>query len=139
MKKSPVEFRVFHQGKLKFYTFDSPSNANLIEGVFFDALPWNENESGVLMQWTGTKDFRGKKVFEGDFITIIHKSGVKEGPYIVKLLDFPFGWVLDRQVEDRVYFQDHAATSLAEKLYGCEIEVIGNKFENPGLLPAKTE
>ena len=75
-----------------------------------------EEQSVVLMQYTGLKDKNGKEIYEGD---IINDCGVKG---VVVLFRGSF-----------CYDSGKSYSSLHE-LDTCVMEVIGNIFENPELI-----
>ena len=84
-------------------------------------------ESGnPVMQCTGLKDKNGKLIYEGDVINIWCKNLTKNQISEVKFNEERAAFTFD-------YFTDYGniVPCTMEK---TEIEVIGNKFENPELL-----
>ena len=84
-----------------------------------------EDESGYLMQHTGSKDKNGKDVYDGDMINT-KRWGTSVVVYLEGLGKFAGN---SEYVDDGSYLFD-----LTEPL---ELEVIGNIYENPELLESK--
>ncbi len=99
------------------------------EGVEDEDLSFADylnNETYVLMQYTGLKDKNGEEIYEGDIVKKEHSPMTIGGKDVVKYGESSgssrmpvFGWYTDKGL------------CLSEK---SEIEVIGNIYENPGLL-----
>ncbi len=86
----------------------------------------------VAMQFTGLKDKKGKEIYEGDILYIKHKRGKywSKGKVLVCWADCEF---YADKIDESVIEDEE---SLGNYSYGFDIEVIGNKFENPELLDA---
>ena len=85
----------------------------------------------TLMQWTGLKDRNGKEIYEGDIIRIRYHKWPKDDweVYQVKYYgdkDYP--------AFDTEPYIGCDCNGLLYVMTCCEIEVIGNIFENPELL-----
>jgi uncharacterized phage protein (TIGR01671 family) len=76
----------------------------------------------VIMQFTGLKDKNGKEIYEGDLITHTSRHGGKPHPVIYHNGGFhaDYGLIYPLSVE---HYDKY-----------CEIEVVGNIYENPELL-----
>jgi len=85
-------------------------------------------EDVELMQYTGLKDKNGKEIYEGDILALkTHYNDVVFG-FVV----FNYGAFCLSSRE--TYYDDELISNL-----GVEFEVIGNVFENPGLLEENNE
>lgn len=81
-------------------------------------------DSDTICQCTGLTDKNGKQIWESDIIHI----GDKSIPYIVEWHDTGFK---GKAV--------HAMDMIGLKYWSAQIEVIGNKFDNPELLEVEDE
>lgn len=83
----------------------------------------NNDEIFVIMQCTGLADKTGKLIYEGDIVTCNDNplKGVIEWHY--RELHFQCGWNNKLGAGDIYYL-----------VRDCELEVIGNIYENPELL-----
>jgi len=85
-------------------------------------LPADEEELKhvVFLQYTGLKDSKGVEIYENDIFNLLNKDGkIISRKNVVELADFLGGH----------YYQTHKGGST---IY----EVIGNLYDNPGLLEA---
>jgi uncharacterized phage protein (TIGR01671 family) len=106
-KSRVFKFRVWDTGVMM-----SVENGQIDE-IYFDRIPWNDVEHGILMQYTGLKDKNGKEIYEGDIVKTALAHMFRSGIHEVKYID-------NRFVPDDICDGD------------CE--VIGNVFETPKLL-----
>lgn len=87
-----------------------------------------------LMQFTGLRDSTGKEIYEGDIVGICEADDMDWRIYQVKYhgdRDYP---AFD--IEPSI---DCDCNGLSYAVACCEIEVIGNVFENPELLKGGTD
>ena len=81
-------------------------------------------ESDTIGQYTGFKDKDGNKIFEGDIVDFSDRSdGDSYGVIKYDTNETEFGIVYDSIYE-----------GLGRQYHSRDIEVVGNIFDNPGLL-----
>ena len=89
-----------------------------------------DNESKILMQYTGLKDKNGKEIYEGDILN--SKNDGKDGNDI---WDYNTHLNLFVEWNDKYAGFDGLPDIDTESVYGLQyIEVIGNIYENPEVL-----
>lgn len=90
-----------------------------------DTETWTEIEKNTLCQCTGLKDKNGKLIWEND---------------IVSYRDCTEEWYVTAWESNKACFE-HQQYSCSimnfDELGGCEVEVIGNIFDNPELLESE--
>lgn len=102
--------------------FPNSNSSELTRALFHD--------QAVIMQFTGRKDKNGKEIYEGDIVryaddSVIGEEGSIYEEVIVYMPDkMAFGLSLDGSESFCDPFND----------YQRDFEVIGNIYENPGLL-----
>ena len=118
-----IKFRAWHKkdGIMRMVTaidfVQSPPQV-AIGNQGLDSRDWWWECNTLLMQYTGLKDKNGKEIYEGDVVKIpdrvLHIVGFRRGMFCWENLrpDIP----------------------IVENLEEHECEVIGNVYENPGLL-----
>ena len=116
-----IKFRAWHKiEKAMFFVGDDYGTATGLDCAHY----LNSGQPVVLMQYTGLKDKNGVEIYEGDILEFFHGDGVEhfEVYFDQKYLGF-----------FAINVSDSFADILADFDSG-EIQVIGNKFENPELL-----
>lgn len=78
-----------------------------------------------IMQYTGIKDINGKEIYDGDVIQDI-TDGVKGIKGVISWSDAKLMYLFENK-------SLRIGLELC-RLYGPELEIIGNIYENPGLL-----
>lgn len=102
-------------GKEKYYIV--PSYASDLHAIKID--------SDTICQCTGLKDKNGKLIWENDIVVC---RDFTEEKYVI-------AW---KQDEACFEYQQYSCSIMNfEQLSGCEIEVIGNIFDNPELLESE--
>ena len=96
--------------------------------IWFDGDVCGIDESVKVMQYSGEKDKKGKKIFAGDFVKT---NAVKvAGRLIIKFLDGAFCIGLENTNKYNSYVTIRDAKGQARKSgVELEIEVIGNMYE----------
>ena len=96
------------------------------ENTFDYHTNFKPRDTYVLMQYTGLKDKNGKQIYEGDIVEWFEENGRFHYKGIVE--NKP-GWFL---IKDKLACR----RILVKLMEAYNIEVIGNKYENPELLEA---
>jgi hypothetical protein len=116
-----IKFRAWDEEKKKMYYDISfiPPWGFIRSG--YGGSPWADtSKPRIGMQYTGLKDKKDKEIYEGD---IVNKNMPTE--------------VIYQKGSYCIWYQGYLF-ALNEKLSESEIEVIGNKYENPELLEKLT-
>ncbi len=83
------------------------------------------------MQFTGLKDMNGTEIYEDDIVFNHAEEGRSNSNTII--------WDMDRYVIEQLSAQDDEINGigiyLELYLFNTDIEVIGNIYENPELIP----
>lgn len=138
-----IKFRAWDKENLQFVTVMSIHYATKKPYIcttrekYSSALRRLVFEKIELMQYTGLHDNNGKEIYEGDLIQWNKPFGsiaeVKFGHWdngeIYEANEWGYGWycVFKYSHKKRIYDQ-------YQQLYGQDIEVVGNIYENPELL-----
>jgi len=124
-----IKFRAWNKTRKCFTYFSLRPADNLREVVLTCGKP---NENFELMQYTGLKDKNGKEIYEGDIVHLgaynnCQKKWLPTYKCEVKFTLEHGGYAVSTPYTDN-HFNDFEAKY-------CEI--IGNIYENPGLLESK--
>jgi len=116
--------------KIKFRAWNDISKEMLYHGKDIQGLIW-WNEFGEiqslakaeLMQSTGLKDKNGKEIYEGDILAAPHTYNIeiiyRNGSFLMKFFD-DIGEKCEYHLNKELIEQD-------------DLEVVGNKYDNPEL------
>ena len=85
---------------------------------------WNRVDLDTISRCTGKKDKNGSDLWENSIVRIRNK----EGYFLVKWEGGLGCWTLDPLKDESTYFT-------FEDFYSCDFLVVGNRFDNPELLP----
>lgn len=123
------KFRAWtEEGEVMYYDVYPFKDDTLLlsyDGIAFDEVPASDF---ILMQSTGLKDKNGKEIFEGDVV----KYEVGRNTYMEEVAyDKNFAGFGVRDAKAIVVF---TFGEIAEDINLTSLEVIGNIWENPGLL-----
>ena len=125
-----IKFRAFFK---QFNKIHYPGDG-VLKQVYFDgsSIPWDEDKSGVLMQFTDLKDVNGKEIYEGD---ILNNPNFEPDDYermIVKWDSSLAGWGLDFYSQ----YGGEGSTAREQNItdFTSFCKIIGNIYENPELL-----
>lgn len=89
------------------------------------------DDSIILMQYTGLKDENGKEIYDGDILQFRNASGMDDSICHVVWNEDRFSWFIEND-ESNIYDELYNITAPAD------IKIIGNKYENPELLNSES-
>lgn len=116
--------------EIKFRYWNGAKIENVGQLSFFTSGGIHVNEEYIdgskLMQYTGMKDVNEKEIYEGDIVRDVSNSDLI---FEIKWHDDNVGYYMPRD------YDEEYAWTIAEP----DLEVIGNVYSNPDLLPALSE
>lgn len=127
-----IKFRAFDKEKkdiIYFGLFDSEHDESC--RLWIDDYGKRYESDLIIMQYTGLKDKNGKKIYEGDIVKGLLKSGVIE--FDKGLFGTNWDYGTDRKTMLGSWGTKTNLRCLHDGL-NDKIEVIGNIYENPELL-----
>jgi uncharacterized phage protein (TIGR01671 family) len=136
-----IKFRAWDKEGCKMMTMGDLFGA---DKHWFKSLFYGGREDVALMQYTGLKDKNGKEIYEGDVVYAQANEGkyeVKFGIYACEHNDTDdrkptdMGFYIER-FNDKFHNRADSQEGLGEA--DRYLEVIGNIYENPELLEAKS-
>lgn len=137
----PIEFRIWNGEEIIYYDDTYRTQYQLLLNGNVNVHETGCDEKCILMQFTGSLDRNGVKIFEGDVVFTIRtnyfydrktKSNIKieekQEPFSIKWIDelYSGGCCDHGQVTTGFDFREWCSN---------ELEVIGNIYENPELIP----
>ena len=94
-------------------------------GIIVNAMRWVEVDPETVCQYTGLTDKNGRKIFEGDIVKHFNRSN-DNGEYVIGCIK----WSQD----SCKFINEHKDGIRYSTNNKCIYEVIGNIFDNNGLL-----
>lgn len=123
-----IKFRCFDtlQGG-KFEYWDSENNKH--DGIFWEMI--KDKSFKEPNQFTGLKDKNGKDIYDGDILQLTATRYDLKGKKFNNVVQY---WVGGMGCGFRIKGGRFTRMLTANMIYGCQMKVIGNKFEHPELL-----
>jgi len=117
-----IKFRVWDKLYKRFLSQEEMTET----GGFYYNHRLDPPEQFDLMQYTGLLDKNGKEIYEGD---VLYKFGIDDAPYEVKYGVQP----ISHEWLGIGFYTEHLG-EMGNIFGGEEVEVIGNRYQNPELL-----
>jgi uncharacterized phage protein (TIGR01671 family) len=116
--------------EIKYRSWDDPTGTPA--GMCYCIRP--DCDADAIMQFTGILDKKGKEIYEGDVIKGTRPVKNREGRItkevrFISVVEYDSWWGAFRRKGVKQYQGLSAAL-----MYGKELEVIGNIYENPELM-----
>ena len=110
-----IEFRAYCTEK-KYMAYQGTPDLETIQSFMFH---WGDK---ILMQYTGLKDIKGKKIYEGDIVEVCNRNN-PEDKLVGKIKYSEYSEWMVSAIELSFFIR-----------IGDYVEVIGNVFENTEIL-----
>lgn len=121
-------FATPQDGEPEYENCSIPKQIGLMDSVDNSKIGWNDAKECVLMQYTGLKDKNGREIYEGDIVGyyMFLPDETWDGATMVIEYD-------SENAQFKTPFSD--TQNIPVKLATDSIEILGNVYENPGLIP----
>jgi uncharacterized phage protein (TIGR01671 family) len=114
-----IKFRQFVNGEFHYWGFDTPD-----KNSFTSPAKTTDADAYPSCQFTGLKDNNGKDIYEGDIVSAAIYADEK--PTITTVIEEKGCFLIE--------YKDSESDFVPVGWFVGVIEVIGNIYENPGLL-----
>jgi len=134
----PIEFRAWHKQERKMYEVialhlgvqHGMARGDCVNyvGLYGKSKLYIEGEEVELLEYTGLKDCKGEKIYEGDIVKV--DSGLDE--LKVSVIEYKQGCFITKGIHSRKYSSLSTWVAFSDTME--YIEIIGNIYENKELL-----